>query len=138
LRTYFLLQPELIARNFSGYTYPVGSSSAVSNTFSTSLFVYNSDNVTAANLTLQPLYDFVQSENSASRQLNMTFTNATLMRYLDQFPGPVDSINEGAGINALLGSRLFPPSLFKEDKIDAFVDFLVQTPLPPSFHLGAY
>ncbi|CAG8686784.1 9487_t:CDS:2, partial [Acaulospora colombiana] len=147
LKTYLQLQPELIAQNFSGYTYPYisplssyalskansnDSSSNSTDTFVTALVRYNSNDAMAANATLKPFFDYVQRE-----QLNMTFSNVTLTKYIQQFDQPPDQVNEGAGQASVFGSRLLPPSLFEEGNIDGLVDFVINTPISPSFYLVA-
>ncbi|PVF95629.1 FAD-binding domain-containing protein [Serendipita vermifera] len=139
LRTYLSLQPTLSARNFSGYTFtnPPVDPSTNARTLGASLRVYNSADMNGVNTTLKPLYDFVDSEKNAGRPVDISIELSVLTDYFQLFSTPIDEVDEGAGMNIILGSRLLPASLFEEDKVDGFVDFIVQTPTYLTFSLVA-
>ncbi|PVF95630.1 FAD-binding domain-containing protein [Serendipita vermifera] len=139
LRTYLSLQPIFSARNISGYTLPSVPVDQSTNTsmLVAKLMVYNSADMTGANTTLKPFYDFVDSEKNAGRPIGISLKLSVLTDYLQLWSTPIDEVDEGAGRNSILGSRLLPVSLFEEDKVDGLTDWLVQTQTFPSFALVA-
>ncbi|CAG8676904.1 595_t:CDS:2, partial [Acaulospora colombiana] len=141
LKSYLLLLPTLSERNYSGYFWPTmpvpEPTSANLTSFAILLFVYNSDDIPAANSTLKPFYDFLESEADAGRPLPVATQAYVLTNYMQLWPGPVDQVRENAGSNSIQGSRLLPASVFEEGNVDAFVDLVVQTPYFPHFNFVA-
>ncbi|PVF95632.1 FAD-binding domain-containing protein, partial [Serendipita vermifera] len=139
LKTYLLLQTTLSARNFSGYSYPSRPVDPSTNTsmLAANLLVPNSGDIQAANSTLRPLWDFIESERNAGRSLNVTIESSVVSNYYDMWPGPPGHLDEGEGRVAILGSRLLPADIFEEGTVDGLVDLLLQTQLYPIFHLVA-
>ena len=126
------LQPTLAAHNFSGYLYPGPDS------FLAQFFVHNSANVTKANATLAPLFEFAASEASQNRTVQLQVMPGTLTDYFQIFQEDPSTVTEaGVGIDAVLGSRLAPITAFKEDQVDPLVDWLLNIKGGASIlHLG--
>ncbi|KAG8794101.1 hypothetical protein FRC17_008339, partial [Serendipita sp. 399] len=131
LKAVLSIQPDLGAHNVSGYTYP-----SATNLFS-ALFVANSGNLTSANATFKPVYDFAQSETKAGRPVNVHLDTLVLPSWFSYFSEDPAKIDDGGGTVAILGSRLFPPSSFKGSELEALTNFLVQQPYGPILHLVA-
>jgi hypothetical protein len=137
LKTFLLLQPTLSAQNFTGYTYPIKAVDTATNMtiFNALWFVHNSADLAGANSTIQPLYDFVKSENDAGRPMSIASRNAVLGSYLQMWPLSPDKVNENAGAIEILGSRLLPVSAF-QGNVDGLVELLATTRLVPMFNHG--
>jgi hypothetical protein len=138
LKTYLLLQPTMSAHNFSGSALPVNTPDPSTNStmFVAKLFVFNSVDIIGANSTLRPLYDFVERETGAGRPMRLGVQSRVLTDYFQLWSVPIDQIDEGAGRNAIMGSRLLPISLFEEGKVDPLVDLLAQSQMIPSIVSG--
>ncbi|PVG02321.1 FAD-binding domain-containing protein [Serendipita vermifera] len=135
LKTYLLLQPAISARNFTGYTYPIRSVDPATSTtiFNALWFVHNSADITGANSTIQPLYDFIKNETAAGRPMSISTRAAVLGSYLQMWPATPETANENSGAIEILGSRLLPVSAF-QGNVDGLVDLLATTPLVPMFN----
>ncbi|PVF95631.1 FAD-binding domain-containing protein [Serendipita vermifera] len=136
LKTYLLLQPTFSARNYSGYARPVTPDPSTNSTmFVAKVFAFNFADLNGVNSTLKPLYDFIESETSAGRPMNMSVQSRVLTDYFQLWDTPIDQIDEGAGRNAIMGSRLLPISLFEDGEVDPLVDLLAQSQSIPSIVL---
>jgi hypothetical protein len=134
LKTLLTLQPTLAAHNFSGYFFPAPTASQAE------LLVHNSADLSGANATLHPLYAFAESETAAGRPVKVQMLSTVLTDYLQLFPNSPEKDSEGAGSDAILGSRLAPITAFQEGQVDALVDFFENLPVYGGlqFHLSRY
>jgi hypothetical protein len=124
------------AHNFSAYVYtalpgPVAGTSA----FQGLLLVPNSSDIAAANSTLKPLFDYMESEKQAGRQMEGSIQGVVLPSFFDVW-GPLENWDTNGGKVQIMGSRLCPLSIFQEGNYDALLNLLVETPLSPMFNLG--
>ncbi|KIM28701.1 hypothetical protein M408DRAFT_131429 [Serendipita vermifera MAFF 305830] len=119
LKTLLTLQPALAAHNFSGYMYPSPTN------FTSYLLVHNSADISGANATFQPLYDFAEAETGQGRPVTITSVATVLTEYLQMWgQDPLTVSEDGAARSILLGSRLAPMSAFEEPQVDAMVSFM--------------
>lgn len=119
-----------MAHNFSGYVYP-------SNTTTTAeLFVHNSADLSGANSTLQPLYQFAANETAQGRTVAIGGQSRVLPNYFSIFSGQPGYVDEGAGGDGLLGSRLLPLSTFQGSTGESLIQFLEETPFSIQFLWG--
>jgi len=133
LKTLLTLQPALAAHNFSGYFFPYPT------IFSAALLVHNSANVTGANATLTPLYDFAASETGQGRPVAIQMQSYVLTDYFQLFPNDPTKDSESAGMAGIVGSRLAPITAFQEEgSVDALVNFIENVPevAELQFHLS--
>ncbi|PVG03844.1 FAD-binding domain-containing protein [Serendipita vermifera] len=135
LRTFLALQPATEAQNFSSYCYPtLPSTDPTKNLFQALFLVPNSSNYEKANSTIKPLYDFIESEKQAGREIGGGIGGGVLPSFLSVW-GTLESQDGHAGIYQIMGSRLLPISLFAENKVDSLLDVLANTPLTPFINL---
>jgi hypothetical protein len=132
LKTFYSLQPTLSAHNASGYTYPSPTS------FSAQLVVHNSADLSGFNSTLAPLYAFAANETAQGRPVTVSSQAYVLPNYMSLFPSSPGSVNEGAGNNGILGSRLLPMSIWQGSSLDSIVDFITQTQFGVQIHLSEF
>ena len=132
LKTFYSLQSTLSAHNASGYTYPSPTS------FTAQLLVHNSANLSGFNSTLAPLYSFAANETAQGRRVTISSQGYVLPNYMSLFPDSPATVNEGAGTNGILGSRLLPISIWQGSRLDSIVDFIVQTSLSLQIHLSEF
>jgi hypothetical protein len=132
LKTFYSLQPTLSAHNASGYTFPSPTS------FAALLLIHNSADISGFNSTLAPLYSFAANETAQGRPVTISSQGYVLPNYMSLFPDSPATVNEGAGTDGILGSRLLPMSIWQGSRLDSIVDFIVQTQFALQIHLSEF
>lgn len=121
LNTWYGMQSALTTHNFSGYMWPSPTG------FAAQLLVHNSGDLSGANETLQPLYNFAEQEASSGRPFQIQNQANVLPSYFSLFPAPSNQVTDQAGSAGVGGSRLLPLSVF-QDSVNALVDISVNSP----------
>lgn len=114
----------MVASNFSGYVYPSPTG------FVTKLFRHNQADVTTGTVVLQPLLNYIIAENAAGRPATVTQNQQFILTSYFQIwqATPPELVQEGAGVAAIAGSRLFPLSMFQSNSsINAMINLFTQT-----------
>ena len=132
LKTALTLQPTLAAQNFSGYMYPSATH------FYAELIIHNSANLTSANATLAPLFDFAASEIAQGHPMQIQALPYALTDYMQLFQGDPNTVSEGGvAASSVLGSRLAPITAFKEgQQLEKMITFLQDWQGVSVLHLG--
>lgn len=132
LRTWFALQRDLSAANFTAYFWPTP------NGFAANLWNHNSGDIPGKNATLLPLYQWAQQETAAGRAVTVQNTASVLGSYFDIFDLPVDQQSPGAGTVLVGGSRLLPLNSLEGSAVDTVIDVLMETPVIAVFMSASF